>query len=1094
MKVALTHVTRYDYDRPVELGAQVVRLRPAPHSRTNIQSYSLKIEPQEHFLNWQQDAFANYLARIAVPEKVRHFEVAVDLIVDLDVINPFDFFLAPHAETFPFEYSAETKKQLEPYLEITDNGPLLTELVKSIDLTEKSTIDFMVGLNQRVANMTKYVIRMEPGVQTCEETLQKKLGSCRDSAWLLVQIARHLGLAARFASGYLIQLVPDKKALDGPQGTDVDFTDLHAWAEIYLPGAGWVGLDATSGLLTGEGHIPLACAPEPTDAAPITGTASDAKVDFSFEMKVTRLNDGPRITKPFPDEIWTKIDTLGSKVDDALEAGDIRLTMGGEPTFVSIDKCDDPEWNTEAVGPTKRERGDVLIKRLRSSIAPGGMLHYGEGKWYPGEPLPRWAFGLYWRKDGAPLWQNSDLIANEATPADVGIDQVEAYAQSFAQALGLDPAYAQAAYEDPVPYVSQEGRLPANVTIDNNKLKSPEDRARLRRVFEQGLGTPSGYVLPLERIDAKKKTKSSDAWRSEIWKTRRDKLFLIPGDSPLGLRLPLDSLPWLPEAQYPYYQPSDPFDETEPLPKPLENNKTASLNKTQKAVATGKDNAVRTAMSFEARDGQLCVFLPPTENAADYVRLVQAAEQAAQALGQPIHLEGYTPPADSRIQVLKVTPDPGVIEVNVHPVERWSELKASTDTLYEEARLSRLTAEKFMIDGRHTGTGGGNHIVLGAAKAKDSPFLRRPDLLRSIITYWQHHPSLAYLFSGLFVGPTSQAPRIDEARTDSLYELEIAFKEIDRITEKEGKVKPWVIDRLLRNLLIDSTGNTHRSEICIDKLYSPDGPTGRLGLVEFRGFEMPPHPKMSLVQQLLIRALIAKFWDKPYRQKPIDWGMALHDKFMLPYFVWQDFKSIIADLNEAGFGFDASWFEAFYDFRFPAYGDITKDGVTLELRQALEPWHVLGEEGATGGTARYVDSSLERLQVTAKNIVPGRHIIACNGYEVPLAKTSNPNEHVAGVRYKAWQPSGSLHPTLPVNSPLQFDIYDAHNGRSIGGCTYHVSHPGGRSFETLPVNSYEAEGRRLTRFIDGGHKIGAMDAPKSLAQDKFAYCLDLRWA
>lgn len=1122
MKVALTHITRYEYDRPVELGAQVVRLRPAPHSRTNIKSYSLRVTPDDHFLNWQQDAFANYLARIVVPEKTRVFEVAVDLVAELDVINPFDFFLEPQAETFPFTYNEQSKKQLAQYLVTEKPGPLLADFLKTIDLTEKRTIDFLVGINQQLQHIVHYVIRMEPGVQTCEETLGKARGSCRDSAWLLVQILRNLGLAARFASGYLIQLVPDKKALDGPQGTDVDFTDLHAWTEVYLPGAGWVGLDPTSGLFTGEGHIPLACAPEPTDAAPISGTAEDAEVTFSFDMNVTRLDDGPRITKPFPDAVWDKIDALGTDVDAALEKGDVRLTMGGEPTFVSIDNCDEPEWNTEAVGPTKRSYADTLIKRLRTATAPEGMLHYGQGKWYPGESLPRWAFALYWRKDGTPLWQNPELIAAEATPKDVGIEQVETYAKAFAETLGLNGDCAQPTYEDPLPYVGQEARLPTNVTIEDNKLANPEDRIRLQKVFERGLGNPSGFVLPIERKDAEAKRKKTRAqeqqnkdgdqggWRSEIWKSRREKLYLMPGDSPVGLRLPIAALPWVPEASYPYYQPTDPFAEQGPLPARRDaapqapqarQSETAAEDSSRQDVreqtlSSGKpgDNAVRTAMSFEVRDGQLCVFLPPTEDASDYVELVQAAEATAEKLGQPIHLEGYTPPSDSRIQVMKVTPDPGVIEVNVHPVETWDELKQSAETLYEEARLSRLTAEKFMIDGRHTGTGGGNHIVLGAARAEDSPFLRRPDLLRSIITFWQHHPSLSYLFSGLFIGPTSQAPRIDEARTDSLYEMEIAFKEIDRLTDSKGAVKPWEIDRLLRNLLIDSTGNTHRTEICIDKLFSPDGPTGRLGLVEFRGFEMPPHPRMSLVQQLLIRGLIAKFWDTPYRHKPIDWGMALHDKFMLPHFIWDDFKSVIADLQTSGFAFEASWFDAFFDFRFPAFGEITKDGVTLELRQALEPWHVLGEEGAVGGTARYVDSSLERLQVTATNLIPGKHIIACNGYEVPLAQTGNPVKRVAGVRYKAWEPSGSLHPTLPVNSPLQFDIYDTAAGRSVGGCTYHVSHPGGRSFETLPVNSYEAEGRRLARFIDGGHSVGAMEAPKSLAQDKFPYCLDLRWA
>jgi len=1097
--VALTHETTYRYVRPASLGPQVVRLRPAPHSRSRILSYALRVEPAAHFLNWQQDPLGNYLARIVVPDRTREFRLQVDLVAEMAVFNPFDFFLEPEAEQFPFAYEPRIAKELEPYLELEAAGPLLEEWVASVDRGPASTVDFLVGLNMRLHRDVAYVIRMEPGVQTCEQTLSSRRGSCRDSAWLLVQVLRRLGLAARFVSGYLIQLKPDVAALDGPSGTDKDFTDLHAWAEVYLPGAGWIGLDATSGLLTGEGHIPLACAPDPSGAAPITGTADATDVDFSFAMHIERIVETPRVTLPYTAGQWSQIEALGHAVDSHLEADDVRLTMGGEPTFVSIDDVDAPEWNTEAHGAHKRALAARLIERLRDRFAPGGLLHFGQGKWYPGESLPRWAFALYWRGDGQPLWRDASLIAQEDRKGTATLEDAERFSRALAESLGVDPDLATPAFEDPVPYLTREQRLPDNVDPFDSRLEDPEERARLARVFERGLAAPVGYVLPLQRWNAPHKR----AWYSERWTTRRGRLFLVPGDSPIGFRLPLEALPHVPKQKYPYFMPADPFAPRPPLPsqasEPAEqlaiHHSAGSGAERQRVMeqgtASGTDGAVRTALAVEPREGRLCVFLPPTETANDYVELIQCVETTAAQLGQPVHVEGYSPPSDERLNVIKVTPDPGVIEVNVHPARSWKELVAITSTLYEEARLSRLDAQKFLIDGRHTGTGGGNHVVVGGATPADSPFLRRPDLLRSLIGYWQNHPALSYLFSGLFIGPTSQAPRVDEARHDQLHELEIAFTQMQR-SAGEPPVAPWLVDRLLRNILIDVTGNTHRTEICIDKLYSPDGPTGRLGLVEFRAFEMPPHAQMSLTQQLLLRALIARFWRRPYTQPLVRWGTSLHDRFMLPHFVWADFRDVLRDMRDAGYALKDDWFEPHFEFRFPRYGSVERGGVELEVRQALEPWHVLGEEGAVGGTARYVDSSLERLQVKARGLDLARHVVACNGRRVPLRATEIVDEALAGVRFRAWQPARCLHPTIPVHAPLVIEILDQWSGRSLGGCTYHVAHPGGRNFETRPVNSYEAESRRLARFSDLGHTPGPLEMPPLEVDPEFPLTLDLR--
>lgn len=1067
LKVVISHKTTYKYDRKISLSPHVIRLRPAPHSRTPIEAYSIKIKPEENFFNWQQDPFGNYQARLVFPEKTDVFEIDVEIIADLKTINPFDFFVEEYAVDFPFQYDETLQKELIPYLEIAEDGPLLKDFLKTIDRKPQKTIDFLIGINQKLHNYLNYTVRMEPGVQSCEETLAKRLGSCRDFAWLLVQIYRHLGIGSRFVSGYLVQLTADEKSLDGPSGPEHDFTDLHAWAEAYVPGAGWIGFDATSGLLAGEGHIPLACTPNFESAAPVTGYTDVCETEFFHANTVTRIFESPRVTKPYTEDQWAAIYNLGFEVEKELQEGDVRLTMGGEPTFVSIDDMESEQWNTAADGLHKRERASDLARRLIDRFGKGGVLHHAQGKWYPGEPLPRWAIGLYWRKDGLPVWKNPELLASFTRQYKLTEDAPERFLRTLSSYLGLGSETILPAYEDVFYFLWEEGRLPVDVDPLKSDLKDPLERQRLSEILSTGMNKPVGFVLPLNRYKSR--------WISSQWEFRRKHLFLTPGTSPVGLRLPLTSLLAIPTwASEPIFEP-DLYGPTGPL------GEYGQLAQKRKQAGPPSDKLphpfITTAMCAEIRENRLYLFLPPLNSAEVFLDLMAAIEATAEELKIPVIIEGYDPPRDNRIEVLKVTPDPGVIEVNIQPAKNWKELSDNTLALYEEARLARLGTEKFMLDGKHTGTGGGNHVTLGGTFPVDSPLLRRPDLLRSLLTFWQHHPGLSYLFSGSFIGPTSQAPRVDEARLENLYELEIAFEQIPN----GNNIPYWLTDRLFRHMLTDITGNTHRAEFCIDKLYSPDSASGRLGILELRAFDMPPHAQMSLMQMLLVRTLVAWFWKEPYKHKLVRWGTELHDRFLMEHYVKEDIKDVVAQLNEAGYPFKLDWFDPFFEFRFPLYGMVQIQGIDLDLRMAIEPWHVLGEEMTGRGTSRYVDSSVERVQVKLNNFVDERYILTCNGVRVPLTNTGKKGEYVAGVRYKAWQPWSALHPTIGVDTPLVFDIVDTWNRRSIGGCTYFVAHPGGRSYESFPVNSYEAESRRINRFWDIGHTQGEMMPPTTQA-------------
>jgi uncharacterized protein (DUF2126 family)/transglutaminase-like putative cysteine protease len=1056
-QVALHHRTEYRYERAVTLGPQVVQLRPAPYCRTPILSYSLAVTPADRLLNWQLDPHSNWSARLIFPSKTEEFAVDVRLIADLSPINPFDFYLEPGCDQFPFAYAAGLAGDLDPYCAAEPAGPLqkafLDKFAESRLIgpdgrdAKYGTVSLLIELNRAVRDSVAYTTRMEPGVQSCEETLSLRSGSCRDSAWLLVELLRHLGLAARFVSGYLIQLAAE----GGPR---TDSADLHAWAEAYLPGAGWVGLDPTSGMMTAEGHIPLVSTPNASKAAPISGTAEPAKVELTFTMTVERLYEAPRVTRPFTEEEWARVEAVALAVDADLVAQDVRLTMGGEPTFVGIDDPESPQWNIDALGPGKRTRGLELIRAIREQVAPGALLHFGQGKWYPGEPLPRWALSCYWRADGVAVWENPALIALEGISYGYGLADALRFGQALTRRLE----------------VSVENLLPA---------------------FNPDAADAAGFVLPIRR----RQWDGEIRWSSQLWFERPERLVLSAGDSPIGFRIPTEAVPWVAPDEVIYEHEAAPWGDKAKLPATASRHPelfaVAPLDDPLPPLASNAATAtvlIRTALCVEAREGRMHVFLPFAAQLADYLDMVASVEDTAAHLGMPVWVEGYTPPIDGRLRFFSVTPDPGVLEINLPPAADWPELVRLQTLLFAEAAKNRLTAEKFNYDGSHLATGGGSHIVVGGATVFDSPFLRRPDLLRSMVAFWQNHPSLSYLFSGLYVGPTSQYPRVDEARLDALYELDISFANLPK-----SNCPAWVVDGLFRNLLVDLSGNAHRAEFCIDKMFPPEGQGLQLGLVELRGFEMAPHLRMSLLQSLLVRALIAMCWKTPFEGALIRWGAHLHDRFMLPHFVERDLGDVLGALRRAGFPFEEKWFAAQVEFRFPKLGSVTADGLELELRHALEPWNVLAEETVSGGTVRTVDSSMERLQVKLSGgAAEGRYVVACNGRRVPLTATGTAGEAIAGVRYRARRFSKTLHPTIPVHAPLVFDLIDTWNARCVAQCTYFVNQPKGMLYNGRPLSAEEAEARRNERFVASAALPATVVIPAPEVNPIFPMTLDLR--
>jgi len=1048
-RIAISHNSHYYYDRFVTMGPHLIRLKPTPYGHSTLFAYSLKISPENHQIHWQQDPFGNSIARCSFKEPTNHLFVNVELLLEISPINPFNFFIDSAVMKMPFQYEPHLYESLKPYLKTEPLSKAMMEWLQLFKNPPLSVVDFLVFINQTHCQNIDYIPREEPGVQSVEETLHLKAGSCRDTAWLLIQTLRNLNFAARFTSGYLVQLKNEE-----PDSVPEDFVELHAWAEVYLPGAGWIGLDPTSGFLTAEYHIPLCATPEVKDAAPITGSTEFCETRAEYTFSVQRLKQDEPEEFPYTPHQWNAIQQVGNTVDKALQKLNVELTQGGEPTFLSKENFSNLEWQTGALGEEKLKKAWELSHQLQNRFCGKGIVQLTQGKWYPGENAPRWAIQIIWRKDKKTLWSSPELLS-KTLKGSYTLKDAERFIQHFTSQLGLPNEAFYPVYEDEI----------SDLWIEQHSFAS------LQRSFQEL--HPVGFILPLVW------NFSEEHWNSPRWNLNAEKLFLLAGTTAIGYRLPLSQLKKLPNTEKPERSL---FEELPPLPDMNAQQPLASISSIEYSWQ-------RTALCVSIHEGSLHVFLPPLSYAEHFLMLLNLLEKTAESLQYSIVLEGYPAPTDPRLQVFSITPDPGVVEINMHPAHHVEELENTLKTIYQEADLLQLTPSKYLIDGKPIGTGGGHHIVLGASHPHKSPFLKYPHLLKSFILFFQNHPSLSYLFSGLFVGPTSQAPRIDEAREDSLYELNIALEKIpSTLTESHY----WMVDRLLRNLLVDLTGNTHRAEICIDKLYSPHQHQGRLGLVEFRAFEMPSHWKMAYLEHILLRALAAAFLKKPYSSELIPWGHQLHDRFMLPYYLQQDFKTVLSFLNDANFHFSKEWFYPFIEARFPLIGETQIEGMDIQLHYALDLWNVLGEQSDGTQTSRPVDASTERLQIKVDHFDPQKYCITCNQYRIPLQKTHHPAEYIAGIRFKARQLPLCLHPTLKPLHELVFDIIHIKDQRSVGGFRYLVQSEGGRQYLLAPIHDKDAESRRKEHFTVHGHSQGILNPLEPKLHLEYPCTLDLR--
>tara|TARA_R110002049_G_scaffold4601_5_gene32614 strand:- start:850809 stop:854156 length:3348 start_codon:yes stop_codon:yes gene_type:complete len=1103
-RVALSQHVGYVFDRQMDPTTLWLRLRPAPHTAAKLEAYSIKVHVAQPWLTWARDPFENHLGRLDLPEPFSAIAFDSEFIADLEPVNPFDFFVEPYANDFPFEYPDQLRKELTPYLHRTTCGPAFVDWLIDLDRSPRYMVEFLTKMKDHVCeNLTLKGLSDDKPIDL-DAVIRQGGGSPRDLAWVLTQSLRALGLAARFTSGYLISLGLDEEGNIREDESD-DMASMHAWSEVFVPGAGWIGLDPSMGVFTAENHIPLASAPDPFRTVPVVGVDPTRVSSERNEIRIRRLLP---VTpdEPLSETHVRDITAAGRMVDAALREEQVKLCSSAEVNFVSAVNAGAAEWTDQTMGPDKLRSAYALLDRLRTQWAPGAAVHLCQGEHIQGEASARWRLSCCYRSDGQPLWRNGKLLAGDRCPDRIATaTDARLFSQSLADNLGIHSQFVTAAHEDPFEYFAANPMtLPLAPQADD--LSDPLGRQRLANQLSTPQSEPAGYVLPL-RWDFTKQQ-----WTSGTWTFRRDHLYLLPGSFAMGFRLPLHSLSK--DATEPDDIAIEPslFEEKPVLPEThgevsARQFELSHISDAQQhpAVADDKRNvrAPRTAICVEVRDGVIHVFIPPIHYVEHYVGLVAAVESAAQIHGLPVVLEGYEPPPDPRLKRFAIEPDNGLLRLFLPMASSWQQQSELYDVAYTEGKAVGLDYEHGgRRDEARQRPNSYTSLTLAGPTPAESPFLTRPQILRSLIAYWQNHPSLSYFFSGTLIGPSGTAPRPDEGRDDALYELGIALERFP----KDSSL-PWMPDRLLRHLLADSSGNMHRAETRVDQLYAPERQSRRRGQIVLRSFDMPSHPRLADLQSLLVRSLIARFSHLSYTKPLIDWQSALHDRFMLPEVLWDDLSEIIDELKESGFPLQREWFAPLKEFNFPKLGSVQIGDITLELRRAHEPWPLLAEEITGGGMARFIDIANERIQVAVTGMPPDRYALMCNQQSVPMNPGVVQGDYVAGVRYKACQPPSTLHPTVWPTSELVFDLIDTWTGRAIGGCTYYPAPPLTWTYGTTGAPAIAgATGQRPAddpppitmgatpvtgRFKESGSGIGPVEPPKPHDDRRFPYSLDL---